>query len=327
MHDAQTKSPPHAGPSRHNSFLVTPQLSTHVAQDGARSTTADYQPPSWRTQYRPDSPHPHYARIAQPTLDHASADGQEGREGERPNADDVDTSSHDSSDCDEDGNPIPDLPEADALDRIEASTQRGQKTSSTLSDDDCLAKLGHPGRGSINSQASKQASPTDSVGNRDDPPSLNLSRQQSHASTGSLSTNLQTPAHPPVPLPDEPVSLAQQVWRNRKIRRRILTHMSLPDLATMCRVNRRMYTCAIAELVRAIYYSDLIQMLEGRIRTSYPVSVIPLLPRLRLSSRLGSRQSSGLSSISKSWIVLTSSAGPTSNWCCVVSGRWFSSRQ
>jgi hypothetical protein len=95
----------------------------------------------------------------------------------------------------------------------------------------------------------------------DQPPPLQ--REQSRVTNVSFSTNIETPAHPSVPLPGEPpMSLAQQVWRHRKIRKRIMSHMDLSTLATMCRVSRRMYEQAIHHLARSMDLLTLVRTLD-----------------------------------------------------------------
>jgi hypothetical protein len=95
----------------------------------------------------------------------------------------------------------------------------------------------------------------------DQPPALQ--REQSRVTNVSSSTNIETPAHPSVPLPNEPpMSLAQQVWRHRKIRKRVMSHMDLATAATMCRVNRRMYEQAIHRLARAMDLLTLVRTLD-----------------------------------------------------------------
>jgi hypothetical protein len=91
---------------------------------------------------------------------------------------------------------------------------------------------------------SDQPIPSEASTPDDQPPPLQ--REQSRVTNVSFSTNIETPAHPSVSLPGQPpMSLAQQVWRHRKIRKLIMSHMDLSTLATMCRVNERMYMQAI----------------------------------------------------------------------------------
>jgi hypothetical protein len=85
-----------------------------------------------------------------------------------------------------------------------------------------------------------------------------LQREQSRLTSRSMSTNVRTPPHPPTTLPDGmPMSLAQQVWQHRKIRKRIISHMDKHTAATLCRVNKRMYTQAIPVVVRTMESSTL----------------------------------------------------------------------
>jgi hypothetical protein len=116
-------------------------------------------------------------------------------------------------------------------------------------------------RRNIHNAAPSQPIPSEASTPDDQPPPLQ--REQSRVTNVSFSTNIETPAHPSVPLPNEPpMSLAQQVWRHRKIRKRIMSHMDLSTLATMCRVNRRMYEQAIHRLARAMDLLTLVRTLD-----------------------------------------------------------------
>jgi hypothetical protein len=116
-------------------------------------------------------------------------------------------------------------------------------------------------RRNIDNAAPSQPIPSEASTPDDQPPPLQ--REQSRVTNVSFSTNIETPAHPSIPLPGEPpMSLAQQVWRHRKIRKRIMSHMDLSTIATMCRVSRRMYEQAIHLLARAIDLLNLVRTLD-----------------------------------------------------------------
>jgi hypothetical protein len=58
------------------------------------------------------------------------------------------------------------------------------------------------------------------------------------------------------------MSLAQQVWRHRKIRKRIMSHMDLATAATMCRVNERMYMQAIPFVMRYMDFRTFVKTIR-----------------------------------------------------------------
>jgi hypothetical protein len=106
----------------------------------------------------------------------------------------------------------------------------------------------------------------------DQPPPLQ--REQSRVTNVSMSTNIETPAHPSVPLPGRPpISLAQQVWRHRKIRKRIMSHMDLATAATMCRVNERMYMQAIPFVMSHMDFRTFVKTMRAMPKEAGNVSV------------------------------------------------------
>jgi hypothetical protein len=116
-------------------------------------------------------------------------------------------------------------------------------------------------RRNIDNAAPSQPIPSEASTPDDQPPPLQ--REQSRVTNVSSSTNIETPAHPSIPLPGEPpMSLAQQVWRHRQIRKRIMSHMDLSTLAAMCRVSRRMYEHAIHLLARSMDLLTLVRTLD-----------------------------------------------------------------
>ena len=88
-----------------------------------------------------------------------------------------------------------------------------------------------------------------------------MTREQSLPHSASMSTIIQTPSRRskslPLENPDDPsLPLGQRLWRLRSIRNRVISFMDMNTAATMCRVNRRMYSqCVpiIAESVESSY--------------------------------------------------------------------------
>ena len=305
MPDADINSQPQAGPSRHRSIPVSPSSpSSDRPGEGSQPTTArplnPLPQPLWRAHYRPDSPYPHCGRtpLRRPHTDRPESD-------EEPENDSVGGSLSDNQDSPPGyegevssmvGSPEWDRvgghrevpgpteqmlryygPEEDIqLGRSESSISLGNSPEANP-----LNLADHDSQNSLVSTASRPQqehsidnalqtsdhSIQSEVSCPGDQPPL-LQREQSRVTNVSISTNIETPAHPSVPLPGEPpISLAQQVWRHRKIRKRIMSHMDTATVATMCRVNQRMYEQAIRFLAHTMDLLTVVKTLDRMPRT------------------------------------------------------------
>ena len=305
MPDADINSQPQAGPSRHRFIPVSPSSpSSDRPGEGSHPTTArplnPLPQPLWRTHYRPDSPYPHCGRtpLRRPHTDRPESD-------EEPENDSVGGSLSDNQDSPPGyegevssmvGSPEWDRvgghrevpgpteqmlryygPEEDIqLGRSESSISLGNSPEVNplnLADHDSQNSLvstaSRPQQEHDNDNASQPPnrliqSEVSSPG--DQPPTLQ--REQSRVTNVSMSTNIETPAHPSIPLPGErAMSLAEQVWRHRKIRKRIMSHMDTATVATMCRVNQRMYEQAIRFLAHTMDLLTVVKTLDRMPRT------------------------------------------------------------